>query len=355
MHRMRLTGYIAACTLIVVGFVIAISPKPGGIMAQDPQPTPTVPAADPYVRDLESRISALATEIAQLAGPEDEVVVGRLGGRREGFDQRFGRPVAFLDDGTVTFALENGLLLDLATADGRATSVVIRTADGTALTPDAALNTLALVVPADVIIVGSPASEMSTMTLQSDALGRARAKRDRTGCSATAANGFTVAYAYSGDGTIASVTTAVTESEVIAMPQPTKGDRSARGASAVANTSLGGVVAVNGLKIRVLDVDRAPSLEAPLPDDTTAVAFKVEFTNDSRRPLRLSPENALVVDADAMELVAICAGPQPSLIPAEIAPGETVTGWITFAIPADFVAQRFVLQSDDVRVGFSLD
>jgi len=350
---------LALVTVIgLAGIAATLTPTPDQpALAQDatPDASATAEADRAYIADLEARVSALATEVALLAGPEDDALIGALGGRREGFDARFGRPVAYPGDGTVTFRIDDQTLLDVTFRDARAADLRVRPARGETLPLDVAFAAIATVLPGDVIIVGPPTPEMTPMTLASDALGRARASSDRTGCSATVANGFTVAFAFSGDGTVTAATASVSPEEVITMPQPTRGSRASRGSSAVANTSLGGVVSVNGLTVRVLDVDRTPDLGTPLPQDAAAIALELELRNDTRRPLRLDPENALLVDADNLELTAICTGPQPSLIPADIAPGETVTAWVTFLAPESFTPSRFVLQTEGARVGFALD
>ena len=132
------------------------------------------------------------------------------------------------------------------------------------------------------------------------------------------------------------------------------GGRANRGAGAVANSSLGGVVSVNGLRIEATQArDRA---EGARPAAAGQGWFAVELTveNGARRPISFALADFVLVDAAGNELTAVCGGADPMFPLAEIGRGDVAEGWVSFQVPADFQPQRLVVLAPNARVGFDV-
>jgi hypothetical protein len=130
--------------------------------------------------------------------------------------------------------------------------------------------------------------------------------------------------------------------------------RADRGGNAVANSSLGGSVTVNGIQVQAFQIQpNAEGVVAPA-EGQALTAIDVALTNQTDHNVTFGPQDMILVDAEGREVSAICGGVEPAITEGELAPGESIEGWVTFQAPADFVPVRFVFLVDNARIGFNL-
>jgi hypothetical protein len=130
--------------------------------------------------------------------------------------------------------------------------------------------------------------------------------------------------------------------------------RAERGGNAVANSSLGGSVTVNGIQVQAFQIQpNAEGVAMPAPGQAFT-AIDVFIGNQTDHNVTYGLADMVLVDAQGREVPAICGGVEPAITEGELAPGESVEGWVTFQAPADFVPVRFVFLVDNARIGFNL-
>jgi hypothetical protein len=88
--------------------------------------------------------------------------------------------------------------------------------------------------------------------------------------------------------------------------------------------------------------------------DQALTAINVAIGNQTDHNITFDLPDMVLVDAEGREVPAICGGVEPAITQGELAPGETIEGWVTFQAPADFVPVRFVFLIDNARIGFNL-
>lgn len=343
-----------------------------GVAAADVGGTPAPAAAE--IEDLRSQVSALSTEVARLTGEENEALAARLGGERGGFTVAYGPPIAYLgpDDVVYEYEVSDGepALAGRVTAsfaEGRATRLVVvpdrpfekplDEADAADWDPAEAMTPIRAFLPGDAEAESVDLAEVDEFTGASEALAGALGAADAGACTPSGGTGFVVSLTRPTAETISTIILEATEGgggiAAGELVEPDQG-RTRGGASAVANSSLGGVVTVNGIRVQAFNSRPDAEVEGVTPDEGSFYAVEVEIENDGQRPLRYQPSDFVLVDADGQELSAGCGGVEPVVESGEIAPGEAVSGWVTFVLPDGFEPTRFVFLGPDARVGFDL-
>jgi hypothetical protein len=362
----------AGVAVLLVGFAAAglRPPAPSVLMAQADSATPTPSSSfeEQRLADLQTRVAGLSTQVARLGGGDVEALAGRLGGSRSGFDARFGSPVAYVGpslvqyevsgSGRVTVVFEEGVATEITVTAPRTAGLDLAEPDPADWTPARASAIAADFAPADADLAPLAAidvSENPQFVASSAALRQAGGDIQAGACVPAGARGFTMSWSAPDNDHVAAVTLSADPADApSAPPMPERAGRSTRGASAVANSSLGGVVSVNGLRLQALDVNESQPISSPGGGRAIEWSVELQVENQTRRPIRFDPVDFVLVDADGYELVAVCAGPEPSLANTEVGRGEAVDGWVTFIAPEDFQPQRLVVVTANARVGFSL-
>lgn len=361
-------GFSAASVAVVFGgSLFALRPETLAVpSAQVPGlATPFAAQDDAQVADLQTRVADLSTRVAELGGAEAEALVGRLGGTRSGFDARYGPPVAYLGGGTVQYEVEGVGRLTVSFEDDvaqRATLIAPRVASRPLEDPDPADWTLerarelaATLAPADATFAESVTADADVLTGSSEALTQTVAVSDENGCGPVGPGGFTATFTTPSLDHVSEITLAIDpEAAALAPTEPQRSGRAQRGASAVANSSLGGVVAVNGLRMQAFDVIEDAETERPAAPGYSLVAVNLAIENDARRPVRFAPSDFVLVGASGEEVTAICGGVEPSIGQVEVGRRDAAEGYVTFQVPDGFVPERFVVLAPGARVGFEL-
>lgn len=378
-------GAGAAGGLLLLGAVLVAPYGSGPARSAAADTLPATPAAgltaepgsgtETEAEALRAKVDALSTEVARLAGDEDEALAGRLGGERGGFTVAYGPPIAYVgpDDVVYEFAVgDEPAITGRVTAtfdDGRATRLVVvpdRPLDQPLDEPadadwgaDEAPPALTAFLPADVDLAADEIDplDVDEVTGASDALAAATGGAEVGACPPAGGTGFVAAFTRPTEETISAITLAASSGggglaagELVGADQ----GRTRDGASAVANSSLGGVVTVNGIRVQAFNARPDAEVEGAAPSEGSLYAVEVEIANDGRRPLPYQPSDFVLVDGDGNELSASCGGVEPGITSGEIAAGEAVSGWVTFVVPDGFAPERFVFLGPDARVGFGL-
>lgn len=350
--------------IVLVGTVLAARPDAGPAGAQGTDPaTPVAGFEEARLADLQTRVADLTTQVADLGGADDAALAGRLGGQRTGFDGLYGAPVAYLGPGQVQYDVPGVGRIAVTFVDGVADRIAIvsprppdmplEDADAEDWTPERALEIASAFAPADAPLPPDAALTPEPLAFASIALGAATASADAAGCVTAGPRAFTVAAAMPDSEHVAAVELAL--GDPVAAPSVAEtGGRANRGAGAVANSSLGGVVSVNGLRIEAPQArDRAEGAR-PAADGQSWFAVEVMIENGARRPVSFALADFVLVDAAGNELTAVCGGADPMFPLAEIGRGDVAEGWVSFQVPADFQPQRLVVLAPNARVGFDV-
>jgi hypothetical protein len=177
---------------------------------------------------------------------------------------------------------------------------------------------------------------------------------DLSGCTAGGAASFEAQVTTPTANTASSVSIRLTQPPSTlpaAKPQRPKVNR---GGGAVANSSLGGVVNVNGIRVQAQQVrPNATGTRAPA-EGNTLIGIQVTIDNQSNRPLDFALTDFALADARGREVAPICGGVEPAIVPGELKPGETAEGWITFQAPSNFVPAKFMFYPSGATIGFTL-
>jgi hypothetical protein len=105
--------------------------------------------------------------------------------------------------------------------------------------------------------------------------------------------------------------------------------RTRGGASAVANSSLGGVVTVNGLRVEAFNVRPDAEVEGVDPGEGTLFAVELAVENGTERAISYQPGDFVLVDGEGASSLASCGGLEPVIAAGELAPGDSLEGWVT--------------------------
>jgi hypothetical protein len=334
-----------------------------------PVASPQAERDEAELADLRTRVAELSTRVAELGGADAEAVTGRLGGSRAGFDDRYGRPVTYPGPEEVVYDVPDAGRVAVRFEDDRATRIVLaapRPADVPLDQPDAAdwsdeaaTSIAARFYPADAQ-VGEPAADGEqafVVSGTSEALTGAMAPADVLGCPVGGATPFAATFTRSGPEqvSVAVIETAPpgTASALPAEPaEPGAGQLSQGGSRAVANSSLGGTVSVNGVQMVATSARANAQGSRPPAEGYAFFTVDLRIENQTAQPLTYELSDFILVDRRGREATAICGGIEPAITRGEVAPGAGVEGVVTFEVPERFRAERFVALVDGARVGF---
>lgn len=385
---------LAAVFLAVLALTTLLSGLGPRGAAQEASPPP---AETPSVEALQTQVVVLEAEVSLLGGVALELISGRLGGSQASFDADYGAPAGYVDvNGNVSaeppfegdpaqvlYDVPDVGQVAVEFANGRAGGIVVsppRVADRPLTEVDEADWALDLAnqigsrfAPADasagnlVADVEPSAGAELTVEATSEALAALVPVTADGSCGPVAAPGvFTATLTFSSAETIASLRYAAgggsgadgasAAGGSLAPTTPTEpgAGRADRGGNAVANSSLGGSVTVNGIQVQAFQIrPNAEGVVAPAADQALT-ALDVAITNNTDHNVAFDVPDLVLVDAEGREVSAICGGVEPAITQGELAPGESVEGWVTFQAPADFVPVRFVFLIDNARIGFNM-
>ncbi|MCC6314037.1 MAG: DUF4352 domain-containing protein [Thermomicrobiales bacterium] len=317
--------------------------------------------------DLQTQVADLSTRVAELGGADLAQVAARLGGSRTSFDAAFGLPVAYVGVDSVQYDVSDVGRVIVTFLDGVAQRVVVVAPrpvdkpldqpDEADWTPQKALEIADRFAPTD---AGMPTDVAQIDIAQpvagtSEALNQAIAEPDAQGCTPVGPRGFTLVFVSAAADKISAIDLAIApESAALAPTTPSAGGRSNRGAGAVANSSIGGTVSVNGVKVQALQTRENVKGARPAAEGASLFAVELTVENGARKPVSFALSDFILTDAQGQEVTAICGGVDPAFTQADIAGGESVDGWVTFQIPDGFVPERVVVLAPNARVSFTL-
>jgi len=380
--RIATVGLGAAGGVALVGALLAAAVG-SGVAGADTAASPTAvsvelgaatpPAAGQEVEDLRAQVSALSTEVARLAGDEDEALAGRLGGERGGFTVAYGAPVAYVgpDDvvyqyqvgeegrtGRVTAFFEEGRAQRLVVVPDRPEAKPLDEPDEADWSPEEALEVATAFLPGDAALAEAEVDPAAVEEVggTSEALAAAVAPEAPGACPPAGGAGFNVLFTRPTDETVSAVTLETAAGgPTLAAGELVEADqgRTQRGGSARANSSLGGNVTANGVRISATDTRPDAAVENA-PAEGSVYAVQVEIENGTNASLAYQPSDFVLVADDGRELSASCGGLEPAIAAGELAPGEAIDGWVSFVVPEDFTPERFVVLTANARVGFEL-
>jgi hypothetical protein len=371
MHR----ALAAAAAIGLVATLLALSqprlaPPHAAAQSGTPAATPELTADEAELVDLRNRVAALSTRVAELGGADAETVAGRLGGSRAGFDDVYGRPAEYLAPDEVAYDVPAVGRITVTFTGDRATSIVLsppRPSDLPLDQPDAAdwpeetaLAEASRFFPADAAVEPPVETDTAlTVTGTSEALTAAMSPADELGCPVTGANPFTATFTRSGPGVIsAAVIETAPPGNASLLPRepvpPEEGQLSQGGSRAIANSSLGGTVSVNG--IQAVATSARPDAPGPRPAPAGYQLYTVDLRleNQSAQPLTYELSDFILVDRRGNEATAICGGVEPAITRGDLAPGDALEGVVTFEVPERFRADRLVVLVNGARVGFQM-
>ena len=330
--------------------------------------TATQIAEEAELADLRTQVAALSTEVARLRG--DEALAGRLGGSRAGFDLTYGAPAGFIGPDEVAYEVLGVGRVTVSFEENRAGRLIVvppRPPTKPVSEPDPADWALAEArdiaerfAPEDATLGGDgPAAEGGLVVAGASAeLAAALVPVQAAGCPAEDSGEFAVTFTTPTDDTVSAITLELTPGVVTVRAStatPAGTGRAIGNGGAVANSSVGGTVTVNGIRVRALRVRADAEGSVPPAADTSYLAVEVSIENLTDRALSYDMPDFVLMDEDGRELAAVCSGVEPAVTRGELAPGESLEGWISFQVPADFRPERFVYVVDNARIGFILD
>jgi len=360
--------------LLALGAAIARPASEAQLMAaQEATPgtegTPTAVAGE--VDDLRERVSELSTQVAELGGADQEALKGRLGGSRAGFDDLYGRPAAYVAPHEVMYAVPDVGRVTVLFAGDKATSIILTPTrapdlpfdqpDPADWAQDAALTIATRFYPADAVTAAPADSGGATFAVSgsSQALTGAITPADTQGCPASGATAFTASFTRTSAGAISAIVIETAPpSDTTLLPvepvPPEQGQLSQGGTRAMANSSLGGTVSVNG--VTVVATSAQPNATGPraVPAGYQLYTVNLRIENQTAQPLPYELSNFILVDRKGNEATAICGGVEPAITRGELAAGNGIDGVVTFEVPEGYRAVRFVVLVNGARAGFNL-
>jgi hypothetical protein len=337
-----------------------------------PAASPAATTDEAEVSDLRTRVAELSTRVAALGGADREAVKGRLGGSRAGFDDLYGRPAAYLAPDEVAYDVPDVGRVAVRFADDRATRIVLaapRPADLPLDQPDpgdwsdeTATALATRFAPADAQL-GEPTADGERALVvsgTSEALTGAMAPADALGCPVGGATPFSATFTRSGADQVSVVVVETappgTASALPAEPvEPEQGQLSQGGSRAIANSSLGGTVSVNGVQMSATSARANAQGPRPAAEGYQFFTVDLRIENQTAQPLTYEPSDFILVDRRGREATAICGGIKPAIARGELAPGTGTEGVVTFEVPERFRAERFVALVNGARVGFAVN
>ncbi|MDQ3692289.1 MAG: DUF4352 domain-containing protein [Chloroflexota bacterium] len=393
MRRERVGLVAVAAVLLAALVMIPLRSGPESFSAAQDAGTP--PPEPPSVEALQTQIAVLEAELALVGGVELELIRGRLGGSRASFDAAYGAPVGYVDAeanvspdpplegdsaqliydaadiGEVTATFTNGRATHLTVTPPRSAAQLLPGLGETAWTLEEANAIGSRFSPADAS-AGTLISEQTapaagvelTVQASSAALAALFPRQVADGsCGPVAEVGtFTATLLFSSAEEISAVTyatggtaagSAVGSLAPTTPSEPGRG-RADRGGNANVTSSLGGRVTANGVQVEAFQIrPDADGVAAPAADQVLT-AIDVAITNNTNHNVTYDLPDFVLVDSEGREVAAICGGLDPAITLGELAPGESIAGWVTFQAPADFVPVRFVFLVDNARIGFNL-
>lgn len=367
---------LAAMATGLIAAIVVLSGIGGrnslAVQVQTPAASPVAMTDAAEVADLRTRVAELATRVAELGGADPEAIKGRLGGSRVGFDDRYGRPAAYLAPDEVAYDLTDGGRVAVRFTDDRATRIVLaapRPGDAPLDRPDpadwneeTARALAARFAPADAQSGETAADDDLALVERgtSEALTGAMAVADSLGCPVGGATPFTATFTRSSADQI-SVVVVETAPPGAAVPlpaapvEPDQGQLGRGGSRAIANSSLGGSVSVNGVQVSATSARANAQGPRPAAEGYEFVTVDLRIENQTAQPLRYEPVDFILVDRRGRETTAICGGIEPAIARGELAPGTGIDGVLTFEVPERFRPERFVALIDGARVGFTVN
>lgn len=390
---------VAGLATILLAILLVTSLLPGagllgGAQEAETPPEGTPPAETPSVEALQTRVAVLDTEIELLGGVPLDVISGRLGGSQASFDADFGAPVGYVDVnqnvspepplegdpvqilyavpdvGQIAVTFEGGRAVGIEVSPDRAADRPLNEADDADWALDRANEIGSRFAPTDAS-AGTLVSEQvepaagveMTVEATSEALATLFPPVSDGSCGPAPAPGvFTATLTFSAADRISLLSYATgggaggATAGSLAPTVPTEPGqgRAERGGNAVANSSLGGSVTVNGIQVQAFQIRPNAEGVATAAPDQMLTAINVAIGNQTDHNVTFDLPDMVLVDAEGREVSAICGGVEPAITQGELAPGEAIEGWVTFQAPADFVPVRFVFLVDNARIGFNL-
>lgn len=351
--------------VVVLGFIALVTAPTvttGVDAAQGDVPATATRAAEmAEVDELRTQVAVLSTEVATLRATS-EPLDGRLGGTPDSFDQVYGTAPTSTPEDERTFEIEGIGLLTVSFVDGRASRLVV-TAPASSMTGpwtvESATGVVRQLAPADAELGDASDVTNQEITLLGISQALAEAIPAAIGdCDQGTAGGFAAQLDVPAGSTVTAITLTVassgTDSSDVTSSQTTTSNA---GGGAVATVSLGGTTTVNGIRIQARQVQDPAVGPRPAGDGDRLVGVEVEIGNDSGDDLRYDVTHFRLADDDGQEWQATCGGLEPAVASGEVDAGDSVTGWVTFAIPAEAAAARFtylVGGSERVRAVFIL-
>jgi hypothetical protein len=336
-----------------------------------PAATPLPPDVAAELADLRNRVAVLSTRVAELGGVDVGAIAGRLGGSRAGFDDRYGTPSAYLAADEVAYGLPGLGRAVVTFSDDQATTIVVsppREPDAPLDQPDladwpedVALSAAAQFAPADATM-GEPVAvgeRAFTVSGASVALTTAIAPSDTAGCPASGAAPFTANFTRSSPDTVSAVVLETTPPDRAALvptaPVPASQGRLRQGSTrAVANSTLGGTINVNGIGVVATAAHAGAEGARPPADGYQFVTVDLQIANQTAQPLDYELSDFILLDRRENEATAICGGVEPAITRGQLAPGATLSGIVSFEVPEKFRAERLVILLGGARAGFLL-
>jgi len=357
-------GFVSTGVVILAFIALMTAPTAmtGMSAAQGDVPATATRAAELAEIDaLRTQVAALSTEVARLRAAS-EPLDGRLGGSPDSFDRVYGTTTTSTTADETTFEAAGIGQLTVSFVDGRATRIVVTAPDSSTTGPwtaEAATETVRQLAPADAEL--GEASEVTNQEIS--LLGTSQTLAEAIplaigDCESGTAGSFAARLDVPAGSTVTAITLSLepggTEASGVTSSQATTSNANG---GAVATVSLGGTTTVNGIRIRALQVQDPADGPRPASDGDRLVAVEIEIGNDTGDDLRYDVTHFRLAGDDGEEWQATCGGLDPAVASGEVDPGESVTGWVTFAIPAEAAATRFtylVGGSDRVRAVFIL-
>lgn len=371
MRRVVLAVIVVSAIIATVGLIRPSGPQSSAAQVGTPVGTPEATTQEAELADLRNRVAALSTQVAELGGVDQEAVKGRLGGSRAGFDDLYGRPAAYLAPDEVAYDVPNVGRVSVLFQGDRATRIVAvapRAADAPLDQPDSAdwpdetaLNGADALSPFDATMDAPEADGDQAFLVSgtSEALTAAMAPADALGCPVGGATPYFATFTRSAPDLVSVIVVETAPPgeaiRVPAEPVPAAEGRLAQaGSRTMANSSLGGTVSVNG--VRLVATSARPDAEGPRPTTDGYRFFTVDLriANDTTEPLTYELGDFVLLDHRDNEATAICGGAEPAITRGELEPGSEVEGIVTFEVPERFRAERLVVLVDGARVGFRL-
>lgn len=321
---------------------------------------------------------AIGVGVAAANAAPADLLRGRLGGTQQSFVAAYGQPVRYLAEDELQFTTADFGEIVVSVAQDRATRVVVtpnRPPGKPPTVPDPADWSLAKAKqvvgqfsPQDAVLgTFQAASGGQTATGQSSALATAAA--GNAAC-ANAVAPFGVRLAMPTAQTVSMLTLTLTAT---APPSTTS---TAVGATAIAgtngqagshgaNASLrvsggnvgasggGGTITANGIRITLLQAQTNAVGSTPPAAGMRYVAVQVSIENQRTTPVHYQLGDFRLADSNGREYPAVC-GVVPAITSGDLAPGATLRGWISFAVPETAVPKQFIYQVNGIRISLGI-